>query len=288
MKTGRYSAGFTLCLLLYILTFQALASGENVHRCELMYEIVPHKNATNLIGEDLYRKISSFDKDRWDELSRQQSRQLKTIMAISPGVSHAIRLDEVHITQGGYEGVTSTSINIHASVQQTPSGNEFIALASMIGYIYFQDSVLVICKTAINKDTRAALEHTVLDTGSRDYMNPMSARLVFGMMMGFLNKVQGVGYTYDENTDLFRVLEFDLNSQHKKNALLFIANNLSVLSDGKVRLEIETANVYAYFSQNPWREYPGGGEYMRRFEKDVNPDSLDLLRRAYLQQLDSH
>ena len=126
------------------------------------------------------------------------------------------------------------------------TGEDIISLASMIGYIYFQDSVLLLCHVSVDKGIKPAVIHTVFDVGSKDYLNPVSARLLFGMMMGYLNRVKSVGYTYEQANDIFRVLEFDRVDQPRKKAISSIAGHLVDLSDGKVRLDIRSADVYAF------------------------------------------
>ena len=152
----------------------------------------------------------------------------------------------------------------------------------MIGY--FQDSVLLLYE-AVDKITPAVL-HTVLDAGNKDYLNPVSARLLFGMMMGYLNRVESVGYTYEQANDIFRVLEFDRADQPKKKALSSIAGHLGDLSGGKVKLDIRSADVFALSTGNKWKEFPQGGDYVRRFAGDVDKQLIKAEQMVFIRKLE--
>ena len=196
-----------------------------------------------------------------------------------------IRIRDTLITQGGYKGVSGISINAHLDTAADSTAADIISLASMIGYIYFQDSVLMLCHTPPDQGMYPAVMHTVSDAGSEDYLNPLSARLLFGMMMGYLNQVESVGYTYEQGGDIFRVLEFDRQAGPQKKALLSIAGHLADISDGKVKLDIRSTGIVAFSTGNKWKKYPRGGDYISRFAGDVDLELIKSGQMRFIREL---
>ena len=190
------------------------------------------------------------------------------------------------ITQGGYQGVSGISINARLNMAADATAEDIISLASMIGYIYFQDSVLLLCHVSLDQGIKPAVIHTVVDAGSKGYLNPLSARLLFGMMMGYLNRVEAVGYTYEETNAVFRVLEFDRVGQPNNEALSHIAGRLDDLSDGKVKLTMHSADVFAFSTGNKWKEFPRGGAYAMRFADDLDMALIQREQMVFIKKLE--
>ena len=144
----------------------------------------------------------------------------------------------------------------------------------------------MLCQVSVDKGIKPAVMHTVLDAGSEDYLNPVSARLLFGMMMGYLNRVEAVGYTYEQANGIFRVLEFDRVDQPNKKALSSIARHLDDLSGGKVKLDIRSADVFAFSTGNKWKKFPRGGDYVRRFAGDVDKQLIKSEQMVFIEKLE--
>ena len=238
-----------------------------------------------MVERKVFDAVSGLSWEQRKALSRSESKRLESILAISPGLVNKIKFGDILITQGGYQGVSGISINARLVMTGDATGKHVISLASMIGYIYFQDSVLLLCHVSVDKGIKPAVMHTVLDAGSKDYLNPVSARLLFGMMMGYLNKVESVGYTYEQANNVFRVLEFDRTDQSRKKALSSIAGHLGDLSDGKVKLDIRSAEVFAFSTGNKWKEFPQGGNYIRRFAGDVDKQLIKSEQMEFIGKL---
>ena len=278
-------------LLLFPISVFAGADKFSNPDCEIFYEVYPNKDTAGQIEKTVFEAVSELSWEQRKALSRTESKRLESILAISPSLVNKIKFRDILITQGGYKGVSGTSINARLNLAANSTGEDIISLASMIGYIYFQDSVLLLCHVSVDKGIQPAVIHTVVDVGSNDYLNPISARLLFGMMMGYLNTVESVGYTYEQGNDIFRVLEFDRLDKPKKKALSSIAGHLADLSDGKVKLDIRSADVFAFSTGNKWKKFPQGGDYISRFTDDVDKELIkseqmvfiEKLKRAYIQ-----
>ncbi len=238
-----------------------------------------------MVEGKVFDAVSGLSWEQRKALSRTESKRLESILAISPGLVNRIKVGDILVTQGGYQGVTGISINARLGMSADATGKDIISLASMIGYIYFQDSVLLLCRVSVANGIKPAVIHTVLDAGSKDYLNPVSARLLFGMMMGYLNRVESVGYTYEQANDILRVLEFDRVDKPKKKALSSIAGHLGDLSGGKVKLDIRSAEVFAFSTGNKWKEFPQGGDYISRFPGDVDKDLIKAEQMVFIREL---
>ncbi len=275
----------TLLLFLFPIAVFAAADDLSSPDCELFYAVFPNRDAAGMVEGKVFDAVSGLSWEQRKALSRTESKRLESILAISPGLVNRIKVGDILVTQGGYQGVTGISINARLGMSADATGKDVVSLASMIGYIYFQDSVLLLCHVSVDNGIKPAVIHTVLDAGSKDYLNPVSARLLFGMMMGYLNRVESVGYTYEQANDIFRVLEFDRVDKPKKKALLSIAGHLGDLSDGKVKLDIRSAEVFAFSTGNKWTEFPQGGNYVRRFPGDVDKDLIEAEQMEFIREL---
>ena len=271
-------------LLLFPLAVFAAANLSNPD-CEIFYEVYPNKDTAGLIEKTVFEAVSELSWEQRKALSRTESKRLESILAISPSLVNKIKFRDILITQGGYKGVSGTSINARLNLAANSTGEDIISLASMIGYIYFQDSVLLLCHVPVDKSIQPAVIHTVFDVGSKDYLNPISAQLLFGMMMGYLNMVESVGYTYEQANDIFRVLEFDRVDKPRKKALLSIAGHLADLSDGKVKLDIRSTDVFAFSTGNKWKKFPQGGDYIGRFADDVDKELITSEQMVFIEKL---
>ena len=274
--------------LLFLFPIAVVAAAENVSNpdCELFYAVFPNPDAAGQVESKIFDAVSGLDWKQRNVLSRTESERLDSILAISPALDNRIKFEEALVTQGGYQGVSGISINARLSMTADATGKDVISLAAMIGYIYFQDSVLLLCHVSVDNGISPAVMHTVHDVGSKDYLNPVSARLLFGMMMGYLNRVEAVGYTYEQTNDILRVLEFERADQPVKKALSGIAGHLGDLSDGKVKLAIRSADVFAFSTGNKWKEFPQGGNYARRFAGDVDKQLIKSEQKVFIKKLE--
>ena len=274
--------------LLFLFPIAVSAAADNLSSpdCELFYVVFPNRDAAGQVESRVFDAVSGLSWEQRRALSRTESKRLESILAISPGLVNRIKLGDILITQGGYQGVSGISINARLIMSADATGKDVISLASMIGYIYFQDSVLLLCHVSVDKGIKPAVIHTVLDAGARDYLNPVSARLLFGMMMGYLNRVEAVGYTYEQANGIFRVLEFDRVGQPNKKALSSIAGHLGDISDGKVQLDIRSADVFAFSTGNKWKKFPQGGDYATRFADDVDKALIKSEQMVFIKKLE--
>ena len=274
--------------LLFLFPISVFAAADKLSNpdCEIFYAVFPNRDTAGLVEKKVFEAVSKLSWEQRKALSRSQSQRLESILAISPSLVNKIKLGDILVTQGGYQGVSGISINARLNMAADSTGEDIISLASMIGYIYFQDSVLLLCHVSVDKGIRPAVIHTVFDVGSKDYLNSVSARLLFGMMMGYLNRVESVGYTYEQANDIFRVLEFDRVDQPRKKAISSIAGHLGDLSDGKVRLDIRSADVYAFSTGNKWKVFPQGGDYVRRFADDVDKQLINSEQMVFIKKLE--
>ena len=281
-------SGMARVALLFLFPIAVSAAADNLSSpdCELFYAVFPNRDAAGQVESKVFDAVSGLSWEQRKALSRTESKRLESILAISPGLVNRIKVGDILITQGGYQGVSGISINARLDMTAEATGKNVISLASMIGYIYFQDSVLLLCHVSVDKGIKPAVIHTVLDAGSEDYLNPVSARLLFGMMMGYLNKVESVGYTYEQANDIFRVLEFNRVDQPNKKALSSIAGHLVDISDGKVKLDIRSADVFAFSTGNKWKKFPQGGDYATRFADDVDKALIKSEQMVFIRKLE--
>ncbi len=238
--------------------------------CEIVYEVIPHKNSARIIGEQLYGDISTLSWLDWKQLSQDESSRLENVLNQFPALLTNIRLGDTQIVQGGYEGLTNVSISLPISISESSRGEEIASLVSILGYIYYQDSVLVLCSSSQLNSAIPALIHELRDTGRKDYINSNSARLIYDMMIAYTNQSESIGYTYNEHKDSFWVLDFDLKEKRLKKILQKIATNLSDISKTGTNLIVQSSEVQARFMSNDWQANPNGQLYLEHIGSDYS------------------
>lgn len=259
-----------------------LSSTNSAEACEIIYEVEPHSQAKALFPEGFYEEFPGLDWNEWSEIFVVESRKINQILNASSQLAQGIDLGIPRIDQGGYEGTSSVSIRVPVSVADGQLSGYGLTLASMIGYVYFQDSVLMVCPANEGDTESNVLEYTLIDAGKKDYMNTETAKLLYGMMIGYLNDPGSLGYTYNTTTGTFRVFEFDAVSKKSIKALDYLSQSIEALSNGDVQFQRKQTIVDVQFPHNSWKDYPLGQQYKVNFLIDVDLDVLQSLRIEYI------
>ena len=252
--------------------------------CELMYAAHPHKKAIVAIGENRLKETLSFNFDEMTEFSREFMPMTLEIASLSGDDS--VRINEQELVLGGYEGVTIPSVVIRVSVLRKEGYAALLRIASHIGYVYAQDSTLVICATKLvdGWDKVSSLE--VVDQGKVNFFTERNVPLFFGLMIGAFNGPERLGYTFYKDSKIFSTFSESGRSLRGNSVIESLSVWLNELSNGDVDLSISSGPVSIFFPHNDWETNPEGESFQHYMEQGRLNPVLVKNRERYIQRLD--
>jgi|GEM_PF-7070034 len=229
--------------------------------CDLYYSPIPHKNATHAVGSVLQNAIGAADDSVWDGVMAQEAENLPGLLKLVPGAKTALRLHEVRLILGGYQGQSFTSIHARITLQGKP--DSLITLSSLLGYVYLQDSVLLSCNEQPSPAFRLAYDHHVTDKNlDKPFFDLKNARMYYGLMMAEENDATQIGYSYFPEEKTFVHLDFDPGSNKQLAVLQHVNSYLRGISNGTIDLKVETVSAYVDFPHNNWALDQEGEAYL--------------------------
>ena len=257
-----------------------------IDRCELFYETRPHKNAKKTINPGLIRaaaSLSSADVYRFTESLVPLTDRLLSDAVESYGDTLTVRSHE--IVQGGYEGITSSSVVLRITLNDQTAYQSLSDLAARIGYLYVQDSTLVACENISAEGWLDTESYELSDTqDSQQFWNEKNAALFFGLMIGASNDPDDIGYTYYPEAGIF--LTF-VDSDQEKEMVNSLVEWVEGLSEGSIDIAAINKRLKIFFPHNDWDAYPEGESYQKALQSDAVLDDLNGYRKLYIQKLDA-
>jgi hypothetical protein len=187
---------------------------------------------------------------------------------------------------GGYEGESAPSVMIQVAIKDRRGYGELIELAAAIGYVYAQDSTLVICSGDIGEQWQSAVSLEITDTGREALLTQESIPIVYGMMIGIAGSVDDLGYTYYEDRQLLSTLAESDRDLQEQEIWADIARWVNTVSNGDMELVVDERNVSIFFPHNDWDKRPRGGNYLEYLAGAAEAKNLKAWREAFLQKLD--
>lgn len=253
--------------------------------CEVYYSFDSHPNGVTVLGKDIIDGKSSLKLKDWSPFMRQEDNRLDTILENIPGFTNTLRIGKGTILQGGYKGKTQLSLRRDITLSDAADENTVLALAAIIGYIYVQDSVLVICDdNSREPDNNTVFKHEISDVGKQRYFNSGTASILYGILLGKLDNLESMGYSYDLEKRIYMVLEFSEDNQIK-NTLADVTDDITSLYSGNIKLKIETSNVDVFFPDNNWLKQKDGQNYLSMLDKRISPVTLKKEQKIFIQNL---
>ena len=262
-------------------------SEANTVICEVMYAPHPHHKAAEVIGEDRLEQTLALDFDDMAAFSLEfmaSTNDIAQDVAMSSGGMLEI-LDQSLVT-GGYEGETIPSVVIRTSVHGDSGYADLIRMAARIGYVYVQDSTLVICPDEPVEDWEKLISVEVTDSGNETFFDSDSVRLFYGMMIGAFNGHEGLGYTFYEESGTFSTLAESSLESGGDSIIESIADRLYELSNGDVEFEVTRRSVWVFYPHNDWTTNPSGDSYVAFMDDGVVSDVTARRRVEFLSSVD--
>ena len=255
--------------------------------CEVMYAAYPHEKAVAAIGEQRLKQTQSFD---FNEMRVFSKAFMPTTQAIAEDVARSsgesLRILGQKIVLGGYEGASLPSVVIRTAVRGKVGYTALVKMAAHIGYIYAQDSTLVICADEPVENWQNVTSLEVTDNGEEEFLNEDNVPLFFGMMIGAFNGPERLGYTFYKESKTFSTLAASDRSPGEYAVVKQLSDWLTELSNGDVELAISTRSLWIFFPHNDWQENPEGQAYFNYMERGLENRLLAQRRQQYLDDID--
>jgi len=265
-----------------------LALNEETHFCEIIYAPHPHKTAINAIGAERLNKTLSLSFTGMVQVSEAfipMTQALIEEVIAEDNASIALLGHDVML--GGYEGESIPSVVIKTKFTGEENTASLLKIAAEIGFIYAQDSVLVICDYQVDSAFHATTSVELTDQGRKSFIDENSAPLLFGMMIGAHNGVENLGYSYFKDTKVFSTF-VDLASADKEMLVINdLVSWLQELSQGEVSLNVTAKPIWIFFPHNKWSiNQQGQGFYPYLDANDINKKLMDK-RQLFLNKMDN-
>ena len=254
--------------------------------CEILIAPTPHVTSTHVVGKERLERIHSLSsievRDFYRTLTNITDRLLQ--WAIGPDSGWTIESQRELI--GGYEGLSIPSVVVQLESNGTGRIDEIKWVVAALGYVYIQDSALMICDDDGLANDTDATNLIVVDAGRRAFLSESSAELLFGMMIGLNNGADGLGYSFFPKRKTFETLEFDSQTRPMTALMRKVSQQVASLSNNQVVLDVTSRPVEVVFPGNDWAMTKNGESYMALLD-GVDHAMLQTYREQFLLAIDN-
>ncbi|SEL05867.1 hypothetical protein SAMN05216262_10580 [Colwellia chukchiensis] len=281
-------------LLMSSLLFTANASSAESQTsqgmaCEILYAAHPHYKAVQAVGENRLKQTTSLSFQETAAFSQAFMPLTQDIInSLVAANGSDIKVFEQALVIGGYEGESVTSVAIKTQVFNAAGHEKLLKLAAHIGYVYAQDSTLVMCEGNVydvDKNWLALKSINIKDRGKSVFFEEKNVPIFFGMMIGAFNSPENVGFTFYKDAKVFSTLAGSANASKELAVVKKLASWLNELSNGDIELAIVTKDSWVFFPHNDWQAAPLGQSY-KSYMAQESIAGLDLKRQRFLKGID--
>lgn len=267
----------------------SLDAGQALSTCELMYSAHPHNRAIDAMGIERLAFVRMLDVQETGEYSRTflaMTREMTDVITEqSKGSLEFLGQD---LVLGGYAGVSTTTAVIRTAVHNPAGYQALLRLAARIGYVYAQDSTLVICDGQGIKDWRNVVSLEISDSGEEIFLSEENAIRFYGLIVGAFNGPDNIGYTYYPESKMFSTLAGLSRGEEGRSIVEKLTAWLSTLSNGDIQFKISERRVWVFYPHNNWKEHPKGDTYRAYLTGQKIGPRLHQRRNQFLKIFDDY
>ncbi|ADM10365.1 hypothetical protein PB2503_11599 [Parvularcula bermudensis HTCC2503] len=245
--------------------------------CEINFSALPHHVPANQLSLQQERALHALATN-----PAEAEAFLKSVSPVAAGilstVAPALSVD-IRPVWGGYRGHTGPSLAAHF-----PPTDKANRLAAALGYVFFQDSVLVQCPTDDAIETPA---YWIEEGEESDLLNQTTLKSLYGMMIGEADGDLHLGFTYYPQADRFLVLALSDRPDYERGVVTALDRQLRQFSEGRADITLLKGTKSVRFLANDWRVDPKGKHYAETYLSDDLVARLSVFRAQYLSALDA-
>jgi len=254
-----------------------------------MYSAHPHSRAVEAIGTERLALVHALDvQDTSDYSSTFLPLTREMADAIAGQSRGSLEILGQDLVLGGYAGVSTTTAVIRTGILKPEGYQTLLRLAARIGYIYAQDSTLVICEGKPVNDWRSVVSLEISDTGKEAFLSEENAIRFYGLIVGAFNGPDNIGYTYYPESKVFSTLAGLSRGWEGRLIVEELANWLSTLSNGDIQFRFVERPVWIFYPHNNWEENPEGGTYTSHLAGQKIGPRLHQRRKQFLKTFDNY
>jgi len=279
----------TILFLCALNSTYSYAAGEVLSTCELMYSAHPHGQAVVALGSKrlaLVRALNVEETGNYSSNFLSMTREMANAVIASSGGS--LEFLNQNLVLGGYAGTSTTTAVIRTAVHEPAGYQALLRLAARIGYVYAQESTLVICDGEAVANWRSVVSLEISDSGKEAFLSKKNAIRFYGLIVGAFNGPDNIGYTYYPESKVFSTLAGLSTGEKGRSLVEELGNWLSTLSNGDIQFKFAERPVWIFYPHNNWKQYPGGDTYTEYLTGGKIGSDLRQRRTQFLQSFDSY
>ncbi len=264
-------------------------TGDVMSTCELMYSAHPHNKAIGALGAERLERIRALDVSETADYSRHFLQLTENISQnVSMGSEGGLLIIGQDLVLGGYAGTSTTTAVIRTTVHSREGYKALLKLASHIGFVYAQDSTLVICEGRAVPHWRGVVSLEITDAGEESFLNEGNAIRLYGLIVGAFNGPENIGYTYYPDRRIFSTLAGLSRGEQGRTIVKDLTSWLSTLSNDDIQFKVDERPVWIFYPHNNWEVNPDGENYATFMaDQQINSGLLDR-RKQFLQLFDRY
>lgn len=238
--------------------------------CKIFFSPIPHeKTITNQTEHDAIIHASLSQQKLFAQTLEPLAHELLESLGI-----HGYHLNNI---VGGYEGVSEASYVL--SLKNLKRLPEIITVSASLGYIFYQDAVLMVCPDDhIKNDTDTILIEIDDD---HDFFNEQHARFFYGLLIGANNSPSNLGYSYDIKKKTYSVLSNHEDTDNDLKKLKEAIHFIEFLSSKTMKFNVNQNTAEAAFISNDWSSNPSGESYSMLIEPQSTRNTLKALQKKH-------
>lgn len=265
----------------------SLSAQSTTAHCEISFSNMPYEANEARLGADRLAKLANIRKDFDRERAFIESFADITLQVVElVGDQNFSQQVDIQTIMGGYKGFTSPALSLRFDANNQEERVAITRIGAALGYVYFQDSVLVQCDPLVS-DTDLHPVFDLTELGPVDSINTETLKSIYGMLIGEADGNLNIGFSYYPTEDRFSTIGFIDNGKGERLALMRLINTLERLTNLQGIYQVKDGRVWVQFPANNWLDHPRGSAYLTGNQLEPWQVQLDQLQQRFVAGMDA-
>jgi hypothetical protein len=255
------------------------ASTSQAQECFLTFEVIPSKDASVIVGDEVYGRLAGKTFAQWNDFTNHYMTVVGDFLIAN--FQDIAKFQDPVLGIGGFEGVSNPNVLIDLEFSPPLVDNELgkaiSAITATVGYSWIQDGTVAYCDAEVGADygNRNSIYSITPGDGFNVAMGEDFVKSAYSTIVN-ANDDNSIGYTFDHEW-MFMLGRVDVPG------LITEANEyLANLYSSNIELNWEVINdKWTVYLGNNWIGDPNGTALLKYVNKNLYPD-LNLARTNYL------